>query len=186
MELMEAIFHRRAVRAYTDRVVERGAVEILIRAAIQAPSAMNQQPWAFGVVQDVDLLARYSDRAKAHLLESLDTNSPLANYSDLLSNPDYNIFYDASTLVIICQKPGAPSAAEDCCLAAQNLMLAAHGLGLGTCPIGLARPWSDLPEVKRELGIPADYAVVFPVIVGYPAQETPPVARKEPEILFWR
>lgn len=185
MELMETIYKRRSVRAYMSKKVDKATVETLIKAAIQAPSALNAQPWAFAVIQDAVLLKQYSDRAKAALLENLEPSSPLYAHRDLLTNPGFNIFYDASTL-IICAKPVALNAAEDCCLAAQNLMLAACGMGLGTCPIGFARPWLNLSEAKRELGIPADYMPVFPVIIGFPKEAAPPVARKEPEILFWK
>jgi nitroreductase len=186
MEVMDAIYKRRAVRAYAVKKVDKATVTALIKAAIQAPSALNAQPWAFAVIQDEALLKRCSDRAKAHLLGSLGPGSPLSLHRDMLENPDFNIFYDAATLVIICAKPAALNAAEDCCLAAQNLMLSAYAMGLGTCPIGFARPWLNLPEVKRELGISADHMPVFPVIVGFPKGDALPVPRKEPEILFWK
>jgi nitroreductase len=64
-------------------------------------------------------------------------------------------------------------------------MLAAYGHGLGTCPIGFARPWLNLPTTKRALGIPVDYQPVFPVIVGYPRGATAAVARKAPIMLLW-
>jgi len=57
---------------------------------------------------------------------------------------------------------------------------------LGTCPIGFARSWLDLPESKQTLGIPADYTPVMPIIVGYPQEIPPHAARKAPEILFWK
>jgi nitroreductase len=186
MELMDAIYKRRAVRAYKTQKVDRATVEVLIEAAIQAPSAMNQQPWAFGVVQDPDLLARWSGRAKAHFLATLDPGLHLGELRDMLASPDFNIFYDAGTLILICAKPGTMNGVEDCCLAAENLMLAACSLGFGTCVIGLARPWLNLAETKRELDIPADYEPVLPIIVGYPRGETPATPRNEPEILFWK
>ncbi len=96
------------------------------------------------------------------------------------------LFYDAGTLVTICAKPMSPWSAFDCCLAAQNLMLAACEMGLGTCPIGFAKPWLDLPEVKRELGIPDDYVPVFPVIIGVPQGDTPAHPRNDPEIVSWK
>jgi nitroreductase len=65
-------------------------------------------------------------------------------------------------------------------------MLAAHATGLGTCPIGFAQPWLNLVRTKRTLGIPPNYTVAFPVIVGYPKGDAPPVARREPEIVVWR
>jgi nitroreductase len=65
-------------------------------------------------------------------------------------------------------------------------MLADHATGLGTCPIGFTRPWLNLAKTKRALAIPPNYTVVFPVIVGYSKGGTPPVARREQEIVGWR
>ena len=68
MELLQAIHGRRSVREFTDEPVSEAVLHELIDAAIQAPSAINQQPWCFVVVTDQALLARISDHAKAHLL----------------------------------------------------------------------------------------------------------------------
>jgi len=183
---MDAIHQRRAVRAYTHREVQRDVVRTLIRAAVQAPSAVNQQPWAFVVVQDTGLLHRFSDRAKELTLSALRPESPLWIHRSILSDPHFNVFYDGSTLIAVCARMGTfcPSN-EDCCLAAQNLMLAAQGLGLGTCPIGFAREALNEPAAKRELRIPDDHAVVMPILVGYTREISPPIARDEPRILSW-
>ena len=186
MDVIDAIYSRRSVRAYGDQPVDQATVEVLLNAAIQAPSSMNEQPWAFVVVQDPQQLTRYSQRVTAHVLKRLKPDSPLTKYRNLLASPDYHVFHHAGTLIIICARRGAHNGVEDCSLAAQNLMLAAHAMGLGTCPIGFARPWLNLAGSKRELGIPSTYQAVFPLIVGYPKGETAAVARKEPEILLWQ
>lgn len=185
MDVMEAIYSRRSVRAYTDRPVDRPTVEALIKAATQAPSSMNEQPWAFGVIQDSKLLASWSKRIKAYVLKRLKPDSPLAAYRDMISAPEYHVFHRAATLIMICARPDTHNGEEDCSLAAQNLMLAACAMGLGTCPIGFARPWLNQARVKRSLGIPADYVPVFPLVLGHPDGEAPPVQRRAPEILFW-
>ena len=73
-----------------------------------------------------------------------------------------------------------------CWLAAQNLMLAAYALGLGTCPIGLAVPALNDSAIKKELNIPSEVTAVAPIIVGVPRGAISPVPRKGPEILSWR
>lgn len=185
MEIEDAIYYRRAVRDYTDGAVEPAKIEKLLDAAVQAPSAMNQQPWAFGVFCGQERLRGYSERAKAHLLATLDPTFDVHPRSQLYADPDYKTFYNAGTLIVIYATHGRHHPEEDCCLAAQNLMLAACGLGLGTCPIGFARSWLNLPEIKRELDIPSDHTAVFPLVVGYPAKKPDPVPRREPVILTW-
>lgn len=185
MDVLEAIYSRRSVRSYTEQQVEKPTVEALIKAATHAPSSMNEQPWAFAVIQNPTQLAAWSDRIKAYLLQRLKPDSPLVKYRDMISTPDYHVFHRAGTLIIICARPDAHNGEEDCSLAAQNLMLAACSMGLGTCPIGFARPWLNQARIKRSLGIPDDYVPVFPVVVGYPCGKMPPVQRRAPEIFVW-
>jgi nitroreductase len=100
--------------------------------------------------------------------------------------PDFNIFHGASTLIIICAKPSGPFAAADCWLAAENLMLAASGSGLGTCVIGSAVAALNIHKVKADLGIPDEYSAIAPIVVGLPSGEVPAASRKEPTILSWK
>lgn len=139
----------------------------------------------FAVVQDRARLRRYSDRAKALLLEGLASDAKAGAYADLLKSESYDIFYDAGTLVVICATAQGPYTDADCWLAAENLMLAACALGLGTCPIGFALMVLNAPDVKRELGIPEAGSAVAPIIVGYPEGSGEPRPRNAPKILSW-
>lgn len=185
MEVLKAIYQRRATRHFTDAEVTKAVVRELIRAAAQAPSALNQQPWAFAVLHGRKRLEECSGRAKAHLLLKTDPSFGLDPRIDQYANAEVNIFHGADTLIVICAKPGRFTPAEDCFLAAQNLMLAAEGMGLGSCPIGFARPWFHQPDVKAELGIPATFSPVLPIVIGYPAQPPPAVPKHDPEIAGW-
>lgn len=187
MTLFEAIQRRRAVRSYQPEFVNRDTIFELLKVAVRAPTAMHEEPWAFAVIQDRRLLKRYSDLAKATWSaehESAGRNTHAA--AALFEQPDFNIFYDASTLIVIGARAAGPFAAADCWLAAENLMLAACTMGLGTCCIGFAVPVLNRPDVKAELGIPADFSAIAPIIVGHPRGETPKTSRKPPEILCWR
>ena len=186
MEVMEAIYQRRSVRSYTADPVDRETVNRLLQAAVQAPSAMNAQPWAFVIIQDARRLRDCSSRAKAYLLETYGSDPRMERYRDELSDPNFDIFYGAGTLIVICATPEGLVPNEDCCLAGQNLLLAACDLGLGTCCIGWARPFLSLSETKAELGIPENLTPVLPIIVGYPSGPTAPVPRCEPDVVCWR
>lgn len=186
MNIAEAITTRRSVRNYTEQQVPRLLIEQLLSAAVQAPSAMNSQPWAFSVIQNKALLKTLSDRAKAHLLTLIDDFPAIEKYRGTLVSDVFNIFYNASTLLTIYSRPLDPHPEIDCSLAAQNIMLLAHSLGLGSCWIGFAEPLLKLPEVKKELNIPDEYSAVAPLILGYPAVLPPSLPKKEPEIIFWK
>ena len=162
MNLREGIQMRRAVRDFTANQVEESTIRSLLSAAVQAPSAMNVQPWAFAVVQNTGQLKRYSDRAKQMLLRASEGNAKVQGYRDLLESEGFNIFYNASTLVAIGALEVGIYTEADCWLAAENLMLAATDAGLGTCCIGFAIPLLNTPEVKAEIGFGAAGEVFAP------------------------
>jgi nitroreductase len=185
VEVLKAIYQRRAVRDYSDAEMTAPLVQELLRAAVQAPSTMNQQPWAFAVFHGRARIEGYSRRVKAHLLA---TTNPMFGQDpriDQYADTKANLFHGADTVVVICAKPSPFPGVDDCYLAAENLLLAAHGLGLGSCPIGFARSWFNRPDVKTELGIPTHYEVVLPVVLGHPAHPTPAPPKDEPEIVCW-
>lgn len=186
MEVLKAIYQRRAVRDFSDASVSESAVIELIKAAVQAPSAMNLQPWAFAVFHGRERLLRYSRRAKDHLLATSERSFSWDPRIDQYADVKANLFHGADTLILVCAKPGRFAPVEDCFLAAQNLMLAAHDRGLGTCPVGFARSWFNRPEVKAELGIPPHYEAVLPIVLGHPDHAPAPVPRDQAEIACWQ
>lgn len=182
--LADVISGRRSVRAYNPTPVDADTISELLAAAVQAPSAMNGQPWGFSIVQDRARLKLYSDRAKALLLAAI-SDPKSTHYVELLGNPEFNIFYDAGTLVAISVDAPGPYVDADCWLAAQNFNLAAHARGLGTCCIGFAVGVLNLPDVKQELGVASGGRVIAPLILGEPRGPTPVVPRRPPRVLAW-
>ena len=193
VSVTEAIYDRRAVRGYTAEQVGERVLRSLLDAAVHAPTAMHQEPWRFVIVQDRLLLRRLSDRAKEMACDAAAQHGNLLKPAGAagdglvspLADPEFNIFYDARTLVVICAKPANDFVVADCWLAAENLMLAAHAARLGTCCIGFAVRVLNAPEVKKELGIPADLQAIAPIIVGVPRGEARVVPRKSPVVLNW-
>jgi nitroreductase len=182
MELLEAIYSRRAIREYTADPVEEAQLRALIDAAVQAPSAINQQPWSFCVVRDQALLTRISNEAKAHLLRSSPAGLVSHYFEEMLGNEAFHIFYHAPALILISAKEEGAWTQIDCSLAAQNLMLAARGVGLGTCWIGFAQGWLGTPLGKAALGLPAAFIPIAPIIVGHPKGPVSPSPRNQPEV----
>jgi nitroreductase len=178
MDLKEAIYTRRAIREFKDIAVDHNTIRQLVDAAIQAPSAVNQQPWSFCVVRDQAVLAQISAESKAHMMKTTPAGL-LSHHFD--NDPSFHIFYHAPVLIVICSA-ATPWATEDCALAAENLMLAAHAAGLGTCWIGFAQDWLGTPAGKSLLQLPEDIAPIAPIIVGHPKSVPSPVPRKQPEI----
>ncbi len=182
MDIEDAIIGRRAVREYLSDGVDEPTIRRLIDAAIQAPSAINQQPWVFTVVRDQPLLDRISEKAKALALAAAPAPARSEPHLAMLDDPDFHIFYHAPTLILISADKAGPWIVEDCSLAAENLMLSAHAMGLGSCWIGFAQRCLDTPEGKALLGLPESTVPVAPIIVGHPKRAAPAVPRKPPQI----
>lgn len=183
MDLQEAIEGRRSVREYTEAAVDEVTILRLIDAAVLAPSAMNEQPWAFTIVRNQALLSEISRRAKAHLLSSVAKDAQGDHFA-VLHDESFQIFYHAPALVVISAVSAGSWAAENCALAAQNLMLTAFGMGLGTCWIGFAQGYINTEEGKQSLGLPASSIPVAPIIVGHPRSRAPAVPRRPP-VVCW-
>lgn len=155
--VLENIRFRRSVRAYAAREVPPGTVDTLLRAAMAAPSGLDRRPWRFVVVRD------------AALLDSLGARLP---YAGMVGG--------APVAVVVCGQLARNVAPEeqswmlDCSAATENLLLAAHAMGLGAVWTGVY-PYADrVALVKRLLGLPADVVPLAVVPVGYPAEDPAP------------
>jgi nitroreductase len=186
MGAIDAIYARRSVRGYTDQTLSYEVIHSLLMAAVQAPTAVDEQPWAFVVIEHKDILKRMSDTAKETMNDveksiHVPGRKMVANFV-----PPDDFFHGAAALIVIYGKSMGPFVAADCWLAAENLMLAACAMGLGTCAIGLAVSVLNRPEWKKELGVADDMTAIAPIVVGIPSGVTKPVRRKEPQILLWK
>ena len=182
----DIIFLRRSVRSYTPKRLDRDTIESLLLAAVKAPTAMHQEPWAFVVIQDQSVLHEISNIAKPLFEENLHSmeNANIHTEHDF-SDSNFNIFYGADTLIVIVAKVSGPFVEADCWLAAENMMLEACQMGLGTCVIGSAVMALNTPAIRGQLKIPSGYRAIAPIIVGVPSGVTAATLRKEPVVLSW-
>lgn len=146
---MKEIFNRRSIRKYEDRPVEKEKIDELLRAAMQAPSAANQQPWEFIVVEDKD---------------NLNKLSLVSPYSKLVAG-------SAVTFVLLANsdKFRVPTAwQQDMGAAAQNILLEATHLNLGAVWLGVATADSVVDNVKEMFNLPDNIKPFALISVGYP------------------
>jgi nitroreductase len=185
--IMSAIYKRHSVRDYSDEIVNDPSIHALLYAAIQAPTALHQEPWVFAIVQNKKIMHSISETAKNMLITQDNQNITKASRKiiDLAHNTDYNIFYNAGTLIVIYGKPLEQFVAADCWLATQNLILAAYGANLGSCIIGSAVSVLNTQEWKEKLSIPQTMTAYAPIIIGYRTKETLITSRKPPQVLCW-
>ncbi len=185
--IIEVIKSRRAVRSFEDKPVPDESIKTMLEAATYAPSALNIQPWRFTLVTNKEEMKRLSDEAKAALLPTLPDlgDEGINRLKRSLKDPKFGVFRGAPLLFYIS---GIKSvyAVNDCSNAAQNMMLAAYSLGIGSCWIGSAVLSGNSPKVKSKLGVPEDNQVYVALIFGYPKGGFPVAPEKRPaQIMKW-
>jgi nitroreductase len=183
---LENIYARRSVRNFTGDRVPNEVIGEILRAGTYAPTAANVQPWRFIVIRNKEMIHRFGQRAKKLWVEQYkgSTNSHIASLSRVMSRPEMDIFYGAPVLILVFSAPDALRGDIDCALAAENMMLAARSLGVGSCWIGLASPLGTDPEFRKEIGVPDNHALVAPLIFGYPVKENTRAPPRDNEVLL--
>jgi nitroreductase len=148
MDLIEGIRTRRSIRKYSNRPVTREQLREIVRLGTMAPSGLNNQPWRFVTVQDRDLLHKLS----------------------LLTKYSYIIEKASACIAVFIDKDAMYHETKDhqaigACI--QNMLLAAHGMGLGA--VWLGEILKNAKEVRELLGLPDKLDLMAIVAVGYPA-----------------
>lgn len=198
MDTLEAIKTRRSIRRYTDEAVSREQLEEIIQAGRYAPSAENRQPWRFVVVTDRDVIARLSDKVKETIRRLLRYRVVLQLWRSELRDRDVvKLFYgvshaDRDTIffgapaVIFVATAEEPFDDESCACCAQNMMLAAHALGLGCCWVGFASMLNHRKETLDEIGVPDGCHIAATLTVGHPkGRPQPPMRNPMADVVNW-
>ena len=192
--VLENIYARRSNRNYKPDPVPGEILLELVKAGIYAPTARNQQAWRFVVVTNQAEIDKYADRAKQLWQKNLALNvaatlgiggKAISNYAKMMKTPALHLFYHAPALVFIFAPKGR-LVAEDCACAAENMMLAAKSLGIGSCWIGLAGPLGTDKKTLSELKVPKGYLLRATIVFGYPTNDVQKApARNEDVLISW-
>lgn len=169
-ETLETIHNRKSVRHFTDQPVSKDQVEVLLRAGMAAPTAVNRQPWAFYVVTQ---------------RETLDLLAEQLPYAKMLSQ--------AQAAIVVCgdmEKAGRLKEegywVQDCSAATENILLAAESMGLGAVWTA-SYPYNDRMEVvKNALNLPEKDVPLNVIPIGYPTGEDVPKDKWKPENIIWK
>lgn len=188
IDVIDALYNRRAVRNYLPKEVDSEIINQLLEAATHAPSALHEESRGFVVIQNKILLNRISESAKLLTMDNKKKKIDLQkeHVLQVLQQKEFNVFYNAHTLIVIYSLFKGDFVGADCWLAAENLMLAALTYGLASCVIGFAVPALNLPEWKKEFGIPKKMTAVVPIILGWPSEPTLATSHNPPLILNWK
>ena len=171
MTVKDCIIGRRSTRSFKPDMPDRALLEAIVEAGLYAPSAMNEQPWTFTVVCGGEKLVAINDAVKAYFASSGDER-----FAARAADKNYCCYYGAPVLIIVSCGGDARYPVEDASCALENMFLAAHELGLGSCWINqLGGGACDFPAIRSlltEFGVPADNRVYGCAAIGYTDIET--------------
>lgn len=183
-EVLECIRGRRSTRQFSAEQISPEQLDALLDAAIWAPSGSNSQSWLFTAILNQDVLLQLNELVRAGFQNWV----PDDDYPGKLAAKErsqaggFNFLYHASTLIIASNRPNYENAMADCALALENIFLAAHSMGLGSCYINQLHWLRDDPGIRDYLfglGIPKEHTICSAAAIGYIAAKSAAPARKE-------
>lgn len=164
MDAIEAILGRRSIRKYTGEPVSEADIETILKAAVAAPSAGNQQSWRFIVITDRDQLNAAAE-----------------------STPYGSMLRECAVALVVCADTRDLKHdmmwQQDCSAATENALVAIHALGLGAVWLGFWPKMERVTPLKAALGMPDGVEPLSVLAIGHPAETKPASDRFKPEIV---
>jgi len=165
--VVENIMNRRSVRSYKPEQISDAQMDTIMKCAINAPSAMNLQPWEVRVVQDASLLNRINNR--------------FYELSKSERKEGASVIHNAPTIIVVAKKKESGSSASDCGMLAQNILLSAESMGIGTCVVGSVYGvfnGEGSKEFMDAIKMPDTHEVMYAIAIGY-KNESPQAKPRE-------
>ena len=157
--VVKTIMERRSIRKYKPQPVEREKMQTIVECGVNAPNAMNRQPWEVRVVDNPDFFNGVTELYKKE-------------QPKVAEDPNFkNMFRNAPTVVFIGRDVQSGSAEFDCGLLSENMMLAAQSMGIGSCCLGSPAAFMRSPaaaEYLKKLGFSEGYELLYCIAFGYP------------------
>ena len=157
--VVKTIMERRSIRKYKPQPVEREKMQTSVECGVNAPNAMNRQPWEVRVVDNPDFINGVTELYKKEQPKAAE-------------DPNFkNMFRNAPTVVFVGRDVQSGSAEFDCGLLSENMMLAAQSMGIGSCCLGSPAAFMRSPaaaEYLKQLGFSEGYELLYCIAFGYP------------------
>jgi nitroreductase/NAD-dependent dihydropyrimidine dehydrogenase PreA subunit len=193
--LVQLMASRRSCRNFTDQPIERALLEDLMKIGITAPSGTNCQSWTFTILPQRKAVQAFAECVASFFeqLNAIAEKPLLRTFLKLIGKRDLDeyyrgyyrkvkealeewnesgkdqLFHGSTAAILVGSKPGASCPTEDALLATQNILLAAHSMGLGSCLIGYAvAAMKRDPSIQRSVGIPPEEEINAVIALGYP------------------
>lgn len=180
--IIETIKTRRSVRAYRPGPVEKEKLQAVLEAGGCAPHGLTLENRSFTALTGEKWLAEANGSVRKCLLSipvTADMNPYIAQMIERAKDENANFMYGAPVFVIVSVNQDDPGAAVNCAAAMENMLLAAHGLGLGACWLNQLPRFAQMPparELMDKLGLPKDHLIYATLALGYAADGPAPAA----------
>jgi nitroreductase len=176
-ETIKTLLSRRSIRAYKAEQIKDEELQLILEGGRFAPSAINEQPWLFTVVQNKELLHKLNEACKDAFIKS---GNP--RFAEQAKDESFNVFYSSPTLIVISAEEKTITPQIDSALALENMFIAAESLGIGSCWIHAIAGILNSEEgkaLRSEFGIPDEFKVYCAGAFGYKAMEAAAPERKQ-------
>lgn len=165
-EVINTIKSRRSIRRFEEEQIKQEEIDIIIEAAIFAPSGHNTQPWHFTVIQNKEVIKHISDTSKEVMAVSEEEWIKKLGLKE-----SFDVTYNAPTLMIVSGRRDALTWQADCAAAIQNMLLAAESLNIGSVWLGFAVCCFEKEGEAEKIQIPEGYEPYYGVAFGYKAKD---------------
>jgi nitroreductase/NAD-dependent dihydropyrimidine dehydrogenase PreA subunit len=192
--LVQLMASRRSCRCFTNKPVDRAMLEDLVKIGITAPSGTNSQSWTFTILPTRKAVTSFAEQIASYFkrLNTAAEKTMLRLFLKLIGKGELDayfhsyyrkvkealeewhgsgkdrLFHGSTAAILVGSKPGASCPAEDALLATQNILLAAHSMGLGSCLIGYAvAAMKKEPSIQQSIGIPPEEEIHAVIALGY-------------------
>lgn len=189
--MIKTILCRRSIRRFREEQVKEAELRQILQAGLYAPSAGGRQGVLAVVCQNREVNERLGKTKRGNARPKMAEGAAFVSREQpsIADDPEIkNAFYDAPAVITLFGPKNFLFAKEDAAMAAENMMLAAEALGVGSCYIGAGWEAFDSPygqEILREWNIPGNLFAIAQVVLGYPMEEKHPAPkpRKEGRVL---
>ncbi|MCC7553292.1 MAG: nitroreductase family protein [Methanobacteriaceae archaeon] len=170
-DVFDVINNRRSIREYKKEQIKDEEIKKILDAGFMAPSARAAKPWYFTVIQNKELLKEIDKISLEVMGKSGD------EFLESIAKVKNNILHDAPTVIIVSGKKDAPNLQADCSAAIENILLAAEGLNIGSCWIGLIQSFFKDKKNIEKLQLPKEYIPLYAITLGYKTKENEKISR---------